>query len=120
MIYEIKKLTLVFVYFYLIIIIFIYLFRLRLKVCNVRNLSILKHKVLQQFPELNTPIICADPKLLSTKTSEDLKFSSEKYRLGCILVCNGISQDLCISRLTIAGNKNLIYSSINEIFYLFS
>ena len=91
-------------YFVLYLFIFIFLlFRFRLKVCNVRNLCTQKRKQLQEFPRLNGPIVHDHPSLLSSKTSCDLKLASERYHLGCILVCDKTADDRCISTLTVAG-----------------
>ncbi|CAF3395796.1 unnamed protein product [Rotaria sp. Silwood1] len=79
-------------------------FELRIKVCNVRNLSILKHEYLRKFPQLHTLLIHDDEKLLSKQTTFNLNFSNEKYHLGCILVQNNVAQDLCISNSTNTDN----------------
>lgn len=48
-------------------------------------------------------MIYDDDKLKSNFTTTTLNFHSEKYHLGCILVCDYIVQDRCISNLTIDG-----------------
>lgn len=85
------------------LVVLIILFRIRLRVCNIRNLPIHKHEKLRKFPELNRFMIYEDDDLISTFTSANLNFSSEKYHLGCVLVCNHMVQDRCISQLTIDG-----------------
>lgn len=106
-------------YFLFNLFIFIFvLFRFRLKVCNVRNLCTHKRKQLQKFPRLNGSIDHDDPSLLSSKTSCDLKFASERYHLGCILVCDKTVDDRCISTLTVAGKWNAI--KCNRWIWIFS
>ncbi|CAF1424765.1 unnamed protein product [Adineta steineri] len=80
-------------------------YEIHVKVCNITNLSNRKHTQLREFPPLNNTMIYDDKTLLSNKTTHDMKFSSDKYHLGCILVCQGKAYDRCISSLTIAGRK---------------
>ncbi|CAF2772898.1 unnamed protein product [Rotaria sp. Silwood2] len=80
-------------------------YELRIKVCNIKNLPHLKHECLREFPRLNTLLIYEDKSLLSTKTTSDSNFSSEKYHLGCILVQNKTARDKCISSLTITKSN---------------
>ncbi|CAF4248458.1 unnamed protein product [Rotaria socialis] len=79
-------------------------YSLRLKVCNIKNLPTRKRARLREFPGLNKFLIVNDDNLLSTKTTSDLNFSSEKYHVGCILVHGNTVRDRCISSLTIAPN----------------
>ncbi|CAF2152728.1 unnamed protein product [Rotaria magnacalcarata] len=81
-------------------------YSLRLKVCNIKNLPMRKRARLREFPGLNKFLIVNDDNLLSTRTTFDLNFSSEKYHVGCILVHANTVHDRCISSLTIAGNHN--------------
>jgi hypothetical protein len=46
-------------------------------------------------------MIYDDTDLISKFTSANLNFSSEKYHLGCILVCDYRVRDRCISKLTV-------------------
>jgi hypothetical protein len=48
-------------------------------------------------------MIYEDDKLISEFTTANLNFSSEKYHLGCILVCDYSVKDRCISKLAIDG-----------------
>ena len=41
-----------------------------------------------------------DTDLITDKTSAGLNFTSEKYHLGCLLVCDYRVQDRCVSQLT--------------------
>jgi len=82
---------------------FILLFRIYIKVCNIRHLPDHNHKQLRDFSRLNSSKVYDDETLLSEKTTRDLKFSSAKYHLGCILFRNEKAYDRCISSLTTAG-----------------
>lgn len=48
-----------------------------------------------------------DTDLLTDKTTAGMNFTSEKYHLGCLLVCNYHVQDRCISQLTMDGNRRI-------------
>ncbi|CAF0790276.1 unnamed protein product [Rotaria sordida] len=81
------------------------IYELRIKVCNIRNLPSLKREYLREFSRLNNLPINNDKELLSTKTTFDLNFSSEKYHVACILFRNEEALDQCISSLTIAKSN---------------
>ena len=86
----------------------IFLFRIRSRVCNIRNLAIHKHESLRKFPELNYFMMYNDTNLNSNLTSANLHFSSEKYHLGCVLICDYRVQDRCISKLTIDSKTTFL------------
>ncbi len=83
-------------------------FRIYIKVCNIRDLPSRKNEKLREFPRLDNPKAYNDPTLLSLNTTNSLKLSSEKYHLGCTLLCDEMKYDQCISSLTTAGKWNLI------------
>jgi len=87
---------------------FILLFRIFFKICNIRHLSENNRKQLQDFTRLDSRKAYDNSTLLSEKTTCNLKFSSAKYHLGCILFCDGIPCDECISNLTMAVKCNII------------
>jgi hypothetical protein len=62
-----------------------------------------KNEKLREFPRLDNPKAYDDPTLLSSNTTNSLNLSSEKYHLGCTLLCNKRKYDQCISSLTTAG-----------------
>ncbi len=93
----------------------LFLFRIRLRVCNIRNLPHHKHEKLRKFPELNRFMIYDDTNLISEWTTTRLNFDSEKYHLGCILVCDYRVQDRCISHLAIDGNREKNTLFLKEI-----
>jgi hypothetical protein len=74
----------------------------------MRNLPDHNRVPLREFFRMDSKKAYADQTLLSRKTTRDLKLTSAKYHLGCILFCGEQVYDRCISSLTSAGNKNMI------------
>ena len=67
------------------------------------DVSTRKRQPLRVFARLAECQRYDDLTSLSANSTNDLNLSSEKYHLGCALVCDGVIYDQCVSNVTTAG-----------------